>query len=198
MPTAHRRCRRHWGLFATDAEFQYGAGEAGITTANNRNVDANALGDTPDTFRSLGLEGAGVFEFGTDFTGPVTIWETTFNCTGSGVTCGNHPEQINVYAGNTWDGDFSGLDFNSWTSLGTIGNGTAQSGGTLDATGTFSFLLIVDNSTSLGSRSKDGFDVARVQVSAVPIPAAGLLFGPALLGLVGVARLRRKTGALQS
>lgn len=72
---------------ASGADFQYGLGEAGITTANNRHVNANATDASTSTFRSLGSKGAAVFSFDSAFSGTVTIWETTFNtCTDNGLS----------------------------------------------------------------------------------------------------------------
>jgi hypothetical protein len=180
---------------ATQASFQYGLGQAGITTANNRHIDGNALGANTSTFRSLGLNGAAVFGFGTAFSGDVKIWETTFNtcsATASG-TCSHWPEKVSVFAGNSWDfnnPDFLALDTSTWTSLGVLGNADAQGGGILTTSGVFNYLLLVDNGLTTPN-PKDGFDVARVSVSAVPIPAAGWLFGSALIGLAAAARRRK-------
>lgn len=184
---------------ATQASFQYGLGQAGITTANGRDLDANALDGSTSTFRSLGLKGSAVFGFGTAFSGPVTIWETTNGaCTdpsGSGI-CNQWKEQVRVYAGNSWDSNFAELDLTpggGWTELGQLGNFDARNGGTLNASGVFRYLLLVD----LGLRpqnlnfTEDGFDVAKVSVSAVPIPAAGWLFGSALIGLAAVSRRKK-------
>lgn len=183
---------------ATQASFQFGLNQAGITTANNRHIDSNALGADTGTFRSLGLNGAAVFGFGTAFSGDVQIWEATFgtcSSTASG-TCSGWTEQVSVFAGNSWDftnPDFSALDTSdtdTWTSLGVLGNADAQGGGILATSGVFNYLLLVDNGLTTPN-PKDGFDVARVSVSAVPIPAAGWLFGSALIGLAAAARRRK-------
>lgn len=181
---------------ATQASFQFGNGQAGITTANNRHLDSNALDASTSTFRSLGTNGKAVFGFGTAFSGNVTIWEGTFNCAGSGATCSNWPEGVKVYAGNTWDfssPDFAGLNLANWTLLGELGNAGAQppAGGTLNTgAGVFRYLLLVD--MGLNSPSPiDGFDVAKVSVNAVPIPAAAWLFGSALAGLAAVSRRKK-------
>lgn len=123
----------------------------------------------------------------------MTIWETTNGtCTGNtSGQCTHWPEAVDVYVGNTWDGNFSNLNLSTnWTSLGTLGNAVASgsSGGTLNTgTGTFQYLLLIDKGLSTSS-PQDGFDVAMVKVSAVPIPAAFWLFGSALLGMISLGR----------
>ncbi|UHD16221.1 VPLPA-CTERM sorting domain-containing protein [Thiocapsa bogorovii] len=184
---------------ATQASFQYGFGQAGITKADDRHLNANALDGSTSTFRSLGLNGSAVFGFGTAFSGPVTVWETTFNtCNDTGAgTCRHWPEKVAVYAGNSWD--FSKPSFpamtaepSQWTKLGELGNFAASppNGGTLNADGVFRYLLLVDLGLNTSS-PKDGFDVAKVSVNAVPIPAAGWLFGSALIGLAAVSRRKK-------
>lgn len=180
---------------AIDASFQYGAGEAGISPARANND--NALGDNTSTFRSLGKGGAAVFGFDTAFSGDVTIWEETFGtCQDDGGVCSGWPEQVSVYAGNSWDfdsPDFSSLDpadTTVWTNLGTLGNAQAENGGILTTTGVFSYLLLVDQGLATPS-PQDGFDVRRIDVTAVPIPAAAWLFGSALIGMAAIARRRK-------
>lgn len=188
---------------ANQASFQYGLGQANIGTTNNRHVDNNALDGDTSTFRSLGTGGAAVFGFGTAFTGDVTIWEATFNsCGGSGTTCSGWPESVKVYAGNTWDfgnpnfSDLTSSLASNWTLLGDLGNKQAQGGGTLTANSVFNYLLVIDQGLTTSSPI-DGFDVAEIKVSAVPIPAAGWLFGSALLGLAAAAK-RRRSGAVRA
>ncbi len=183
---------------ATQASFQYVLGQANITNSDDRHLDSNALDGDTNTFRSLGTGGTAVFGFGTAFKGDVTIWETTFGtCTGT-ATCSHWPESVNVFAGNSWDfasPNFS-IDYSQWTSLGSLGNEEAQEGGTLLAGSEFKYLLVVDRGLQTPTPI-DGFDVAKVSVNAVPIPAAGWLFGSALLGLAAAAR-RRRGGAGRS
>lgn len=181
-------------IYATNADFQYVTGEAGIESPRGNN--ANALGDNMNTFRSLGSGGAGVFSFGSDFSGTVTIWERTGDnsqnpsCTGTGTTCSNWPEAIDVYAGNTWNGDFDSLNpLSGWEFLGELGNAEASgiNGGSLQTTGTFKYLLLIDRGLSTKSPI-DGFDVVKVGVTAVPLPSAVWLFGSALVGMIGLGR----------
>lgn len=182
---------------ATNAWFQYGNGQAGITTADDRHKDGNATDSSTSTFRSLGLNGMGVFGFaGQEFSGTVTIWETTFNPTtpNKDGTWSHWPEQVKVYGGtadvwNTTD-KFSAFNLDQWTELGTLGNADAQNGGSISFNGTYKWLLLVDQGLKAPA-PEDGFDVAKVSASTVPIPAAAWLFGSALLGLVGVARRRK-------
>lgn len=186
----------HW-IYATQASFQFGSGQAGIGA--DRGNDQNALGDDKSTFRSLGLGGSAVFGFGAAFTERARFWETTYgDCGGSGgSTCSNWPEQISVYAGNSWDfknPNFA-IDLDQWTALGTLGNADARRGANLAVPEVFRYLLVVDQ--GLQTRDpRDGFDIASVSAfSAVPIPAAGWLFGSALLGLAAVARRRKAAAA---
>ncbi|MBK1645288.1 hypothetical protein CKO25_11685 [Thiocapsa imhoffii] len=178
---------------ATQASFQYGLGQAGIGTTNNRHVDANALDGDTGTFRSLGLNGSAVFGFGTAFTGEIKIWEATFgSCTSTAAgTCSHWPEKVSVFGGNDWDFDAPNfnLDFSQWTQIGELGNAQAQGGGILSTDSVFQYLLLVDQGLPT-SAPRDGFDVARVAVNPVPIPAAGWLFGSVLIGLAAVARRR--------
>lgn len=172
------------------SNFQYGLGAAGITNANNRHIDANATDGNRDTFRSLGKKGAAVFSFSdgiSAFTDSVTIWETSFNCGAASGVCPSHPESVKIYGSDSWDGtSFSSLGWTDLTLEGAIKNGDAQNGATVSFTGNYKFLLFVDQ-----SNTPDGFDIAKMDVTAVPIPAAAWLFGSALVGLVGVARRRR-------
>jgi len=182
---------------ATQASFQFGLNDAGITNANNRDIDANALGNNLSTFRSLGTGGAAVFGFDTAFSGDVTIWEATFGtCTDAGGVCSGWSEQVSVYAGNSWDFDnpnFSSLDppdTSVWTNLGMLGNAEAENGATLNTTGVFNYLLLIDEGLTTPD-PQDGFDVRRIAVTAVPIPAAAWLFGSALIGMAAIARRRK-------
>lgn len=185
---------------ATGADFQYGhisqgySQNSGIGTTNNRHLDKNALDGDTATFRSLGLGGAAVFSFDSAFSGTVTIWETTFgSCSRNGSNqCTHWPEAVDVYAGNTWNKDFSilsDLSSHGWTLLGELGNAQASgaNGGSLQANGTFNFLLLIDKGLATSS-PKDGFDVAKVSVTAVPVPGAVWLFGSALVGMIGLGR----------
>lgn len=191
----------HW-IDATKGSFQFGLGDAGIGTAGNRHLDANALGNDTGTARSLGVGGSAVFSFGTAFTDMIRIWDPAAgNCNSKGKGCSNQTGKVSVFAGNTWNFDASGfpIDQSQWTLLGALGPSDVRNGFTFKTTGVFQYLLIVDHGTGVG-RFSDGFDVARVSVlaaptssviTAVPIPAAGWLFVSGLLGLAAFARRRR-------
>jgi hypothetical protein len=181
----------HW-VFATDAAFQYQAGQAGI--GKGQGNDDNALGNTRDSSRSLGLGGAAVFGFDTAFTGQLRFWDQS-----SGT--GQWPSNLSVFVGNSWNFDDPNfkLDLSEWTSVGTLGQPDARNGSTLKVPGVFQYLLIVDNGSR--TRGRTPFNVTRVSVlpgsthslpapAAVPIPGAVWLFGSALLGLAAVARRR--------
>ncbi len=171
--------------------------ELGDAPSTARTNPANMLG-APDSvpgreggFYSLN-GGVAVFGFGTNFFGDANIFEVTFSCSGSGERCSNHPESVDVYAFagayNPFDGAFGLGDLLSrgFSFVGNLGNGTAQRGGSITVGGPFSFLALVDNSST-----PDGFDIDAISVSAVPVPASAL-FLLAGLGGLGFLRSRRK------
>jgi hypothetical protein len=183
----------HW-VFATDASFQYQAGQAGIRKGQGN--DDNALGNTRDSSRSLGVGGAAVFGFDTAFTGQIRFWDQ-----GSGT--GQWPSNLSIFVGNSWNFDDPSfkLDLSEWTSIGTLGQPDARNRSTLTVPGVFQYLLIIDNGTHM--RGRTPFNVTRVAVlpaavenlpapAPVPIPGAIWLFGSGLLGLAVVARRRSK------
>lgn len=158
-------------IYATDISLT--TNDTETTTANsNRQNAGNALGAADSKFYSLGLGGTALLEFGQLFTGPSVVFEVTFG------NVSNHPEQVNVYAGNT-----ASADINDFTLVGMISNAVAQSGAEIEFMGTFQYLLLVDNSAALGTASQDGFDIDAVSVTAVPLPAAAWLFMTAIGGL---------------
>jgi hypothetical protein len=154
------------------------------TNTTNRGDLGNALGASDATqnpfsgFYSLGLGGSAVFGFGTNFGAPGAVIEVT-----SGSRSG-HPESLLIEALNV----VTGL----WDILGNINN-QGPTGLTLAVSlplqpgATYSLLRLTD--TSPTAQGRDGWDIDSVSVSAVPVPAAGLL----LLGaLGGLAALRRR------
>ncbi|WP_116133658.1 hypothetical protein [Tropicimonas sp. IMCC34043] len=159
--------------YATAVDWNPGAG-AGTP---GRSDIANALGATDGSFLSLGLGGTAIFEFGTDFTSPGAVVEVTFG------NVGGYPESVAVFVGNSYN---NYGDVLSWQSAGVLSNADAQSGGAIAFSGNWKYLALVD--TTSGGPSTDGFDVDSVGVSAVPLPAGGLL----LLSGLGIAALRRR------
>ncbi len=161
-------------LFAVNAEAAtvYATGvswtnNGTVGSANNRNNPLNALGAPDGKFLAIGLGGSADFTFGRQFSGPGIIHEITF-----GNRAG-YPESARILAG--LNGQF--------VQVGTVGNQSA-SGAVFQFTGAFDTLRVVDTS---GRPSTDGFDVDAVGVSAVPLPAAGLLLAGALGGF-GLSR----------
>lgn len=90
-----------------------------------------------------------------------------------------HQESAEVYAG----------DGVTWMLIATLENYISTSFSV--ATGVFTHLMIVDTSVASGA-TFDGFDIDSVEVSPVPVPAAGLLLGGALFGLGALRRRTRK------
>lgn len=158
-------------VYATDVA----ASLAQPVAPSRSNPDA-ALGDADGKFLSLGLGGAAEFSFGSKFSGEIKIYETTY------APRARHFEQARVEAGR--DGVFE--------AIGIIDNsGDGISSLTLD--GIYDSLRIIDLTTRTGP-SRDGFDIDALSVttvSAVPVPAAGLLLAGGLAGLGAAARRRR-------
>ncbi|MGK7921793.1 MAG: PEP-CTERM sorting domain-containing protein [Trichodesmium sp.] len=126
-------------------------------------------------FLSLGLGGEVVFSFGGLFSGPITVWETTWG----NHTQSSYDEQIDVYVGN---------DLENWFEVGEILNiedDAYQNGATINIgnDNLYKYLRLVDKSQDTGGR--DGFDVNAVAVhipASVPEPTS-------TLGLLGVSAL---------
>lgn len=173
---------------------------------NDRDEAGNALGapdngpgDVEGGFFSLGLGGAAVFGFGTNFGLEANVFEVTFGCGGAQTSAGtcNYSESVDVYAlagaYTAFDGAFGLSDLTAlgFTKVGSIANGAANApgGATLMIGGPFSYLALIDS--SLSGAGRDGFDVDSIGVSAVPLPASALLLLGSLGGL-GFLRARRK------
>ena len=167
-------------------------GSTTVTTATNtttRSDLGNALGASNayqsgsvfGGFYSLGLGGSAVFGFGTNFGAPGSVIEVT-----AGSRSG-HRESLLVEAFNIATG--------LWENLGAITN-QGPTGLTLAVSlnltpgAAYSLLRLTDTSEVRSGR--DGWDIDSISVSAVPVPAGGLL----LLGaLGGLAALRRRKTA---
>lgn len=175
-----------------NAGFDGDGSPTGPNPGSNRVDPDNALGAPDNLFLSLGLGGTAVFDFGTAFQGTAQVFEVTFGCTLAGGICTSHPEQVEVFVGNSYTLD--SFDLSGFVSKGLVTNGNAQGGGSVIVDGPFSFLALVDRSSLLGPISTDGFDVDAVSVAAVPLPAALPLFGAAL-GLFGLFGWRRRRTA---
>ena len=141
-----------------------------------RAVTANALGAPDGKMLSLGFGGEAILSFGTVFTGPGNIVEITFVNAITGALA--YLEEVQVFLGV--GGVFSYLT--------NLKNTTAVTGAPFAFSGTFDQIKLVDVSPT--GRSRDGFDIDSVSVTAIPVPAAGLLL---LSAIGGFAMLRRRT-----
>lgn len=157
------------GGFATGITYDDAAARG---TSNNRGNPLNALGATNGTFFEIGLGSSATFTFGGPFTGDASIVEVTFG------SRSNFLETADVFvdagAGNVFVGS---IDNSSATSTVSFGGGP------------FNTLTILD--TTQTNLALGGFDIdsVRVNVAAVPVPAAGFLL---LSALGGIAAMRRR------
>jgi hypothetical protein len=141
-----------------------------------RAITANATGAPDGNMLSLGFGGSAIVSFGTKFIGPGKIWEITFGNKRTGTL--PYIETVKVSLG------LNGI----FTYIGNVSNTTAVTGDSFNFAGTFDQILLEDISP-LGPE-RDGFDIDAISVTAVPVPAAGLL----LLSAIGaVAAVRRRS-----
>lgn len=166
----------------------------------NRRDPGNALGapdsvgDVEGGFFSIRNGAVAVFDFGRAFNGETTIYEVTFGCNGpqKGNSC-NFAESVDVYALNDdytpFDKKFDLNDLLTlgFVKVGSVENGIAQNGGIVNILGSFKYLALHDTSIARG----DGFDVDAIEVNAIPIPSAAVLFLTALSGLGILTRRKR-------
>lgn len=144
-------------------------------TANDRANLANALGSELGSFFELGYGAVVDFTFAMNFTGPGSVVEVSFGNPAS------NPEFVQVQAG------LGGV----FQDVATLSNAESQlpDGGVFQLAGTFDTLRLIDQTPV--TRSTGGFDVDRVSVAAIPVPAAGAT----LLGALGALVLfRRRKG----
>lgn len=158
------------------------ADQNGTTVAADRS-DPNVLFDAytdGDQFYSLGLGGNLVLDFGSSLYGMGTIIEVTFKLA-------YYLETADIFVSN--DTNFTD------PKVASVGNFEAQETGggySFLVSTPFRYLKIVDTSPVVAGR--DGFDVAEISFSPVPVPAAGLMLAGGLLGL-GALRRRAKKAA---
>lgn len=173
--------------FATTITFEDDNVVARRGVANGRDNALNALGAADGGFFELGFGSTADFTFGTLFNGDVTAFEVTFG------TPGAFPEIVEVSVG---------LGAAPFTTIGTLTNSDASgaNGGSLTITGggLFDTVRLTDMSPVTSTFENDvngnpvgGFDINAVRVSAVPVPAAGLLLLGALGGFAGLRRRRK-------
>ena len=200
-------------LYATDVVYY---DNNNTSMANYRKDTSNALGDpglTSDSsngykgnkdFLALGLGGRAVVDFGQNFSGPVSVWETTW---GNKSKQTKYDERIDIYYGNfdsTANWDSLANDLTQWTNAGEILNiqdnaYNTASGATNSAfapTGVYSHVLLVDKSQY--KKGRDGFDVNAIAVQGIekqevpePLSVAGLLF----VGALSTQTLRKRKSA---
>ncbi len=146
-------------------------------TNNDRANLANALGDSLGDFFELGFGAVVDFTFDRFFTGPGSVVEVSFSANGP-------LESVLIQGGR------GGV----FTDLATVTNKApgAQSpeGAPFAFAGAYKTLRLIDQSPT-GGRPTGGFDVDRISVAAIPVPAAGAL----MLGALGAFGLLRRRSA---
>lgn len=145
--------------------------------------DATVLFDAfnhGDAFYSLGLGGNLVLDFGSNLYGVGKVIEITYKLA-------NYLESMDVYVSNSTT--FSGGP------VATISNQNAEEtkGGVTFLVNTpFRYIKLVDTSAITNDKNRDGFDVAEISFSPVPVPAAGLMLAGAVAGLGALRRRAKK------
>ncbi len=205
-------------LYATGVSY-YGPGSGIKESDAYRKNTASALGSpnlTADSsngydgnrdFLSLGLGGRAIFDFGQDFSGNVTLWETTW---GNKPGQGSYDERVDVYYGNFAAGADWGVlakDLTQWTSAGQIKNiedgayNTAAGATLTGPSGVFNRVLLVDKS-KVGN-GKDGFDVNAIAVQGIEqqeVPEPTSILSLLMVGALGIQQIKasRKSTANQA
>lgn len=197
-------------LYATDVVYY---NNNGTSMASYRSDITNALGDpglTTDSangysgnrdFLALGLGGRAVFNFGQDFSGEVSVWETTW---GSKSKQSSYDERIDIYYGNfesNVDWDILSNDLSQWTSAGEILNiqdnayntalGASNTG--FAPTGVFNHVMLVDKSQN--KRGRDGFDVNAIAVQGIEqqeVPEPTAVTGLLMIGALAIQSRRKQ------
>lgn len=147
------------------------------TVAANRS-DPTVLFDAytdGDQFYSLGLGGDLVLMFSEVVSGLGEIVEVTFKI-------GGYFESVDIFVSTS--------ETFADPAVASISNQNAQDGISFLVSEAFQYIKLVDTSdVRLG---RDGFDVAEISFTAVPVPAAGLLLGGALFGFGALRRRAKK------
>ena len=128
-----------------------------------------------DQFYSLGLGGNLVLDFGSSLYGLGKIIEVTFKLA-------HYVETADVYISNS-------TTFSN-PAVASVVNADAQDGFSFLVSTPFRYIKLVDTSPVV--KGRDGFDVAEVSFSPVPVPAAGLMLAGAVAGLGALRRRAKK------
>ena len=198
-------------LFATDVVYY---NNNGTQMSGYRKDINNALGDPEllmdsvkgykgnKDFLSLGIGGRAVFDFGQDFSGNVTLWETTW---GKKSSQGSYDERVDIYYGNfdaNVDWNSVANDLSQWTSAGEIlniqDNAYNTAAGATNAgaapSGIFNRVLLVDKSPN-GNR-RDGFDVNAIAVQGIDsrqeVPEPTSIISLLMIGGLGIQNLKKR------
>lgn len=190
-------------LYATDVVYYE---RPNNDVSAERGITDYALG-TPqfssrnENFLSLGKNGRAVFNFGQDFAGEVSIWETTW---GTKTQQSQWDERIDIYYGNfDSDVDWASVsnDLSQWESAGEILNiadnahdsvtGASNAGYTPE--GIFNHVLLVDKSPKSGGFDVNAIAVQGVEKQEVPEPTA--LAGLLMVGALGLQTRRKRSAA---
>ena len=161
-------------VYATDATIVV---EGPRGTNNDRGNLANALGESLGDFFELGFGGVVDFTFDRFFTGPGSVVEVSFSATGP-------LEQVLIQAGR------GGMFEDVATVTNKDPGAQSPEGAQFAVSGAFGTLRLIDQTPTDG-RPFGGFDVDRISVSAIPLPATG---GLALAALGGLWLMRRRAG----
>ncbi|MEM9009131.1 MAG: PEP-CTERM sorting domain-containing protein [Cyanobacteria bacterium P01_F01_bin.86] len=189
-------------LYATDVVYYDNKNDV----SESRSITDHALGapqlvERNTDFMSLGRKGRAVFNFGQDFSGEVSIWETTW---GNKTDQSQWDERIDIYYGN-FDNDVNWAsvanDLDQWASAGEIFNirdnafnsATGASNAGFAPEGVFNHVLLVDKSAK-----PDGFDVNAIAVQGVEkqeVPEPTALAGLFMVGALGLQTRRKRSAA---
>jgi hypothetical protein len=143
---------------------------------DGRDEVSSALGDDLDTFFELGFGGVVDFTFGVLARGEINVVEVSSSPRPQALV-----EEATVSVG--LDGVFT--EIGTATAL----DGQAPEGFVLNSPGLFDTVRLTDISPIRGGATSGGFDVARISVAAIPLPATGAAL---LAGLGALTLLRRR------